>query len=287
MLLASCGNEPTYSGGVDITSRSISTDTIVNVSKIDRGFILSSGRPNEIVDYGDYHTLSGLSIADQYYLVYDFEFYSRNETDGTLLLKASLEFEAITIFDAFLISSESGSSGYPIPYLDPVTNKQMNKIEQAFRIPETAGEVEQQRIIFKINPTTVGTSTMRMNFIPEEQTNVKVLGSGSDGCTIPMDVMEYVLERPTIRFENRLAWDHIKGADYYKIYANGECLKNDDGSDFVYDVPPSVYIGDELTFDRFGEFGIYGSAVGIKIMGFSKRTGFTDSPFSQEIFVAL
>ena len=290
--LAGCGGDgggSQYSGGVSIDSRSVNLTTIVNVTKIKRGFIISSGKPNEVIDYSTYQDLMNLSIADQYYLVYEFDFYSRAETKGDLLLKAALEFEAITIFDAFLLKSDSGTDGTPIPYLDPVTNKQMNKIEQAFRIPASADEVESQRIVFKITPTVIGQSRMKMNFYPEEQKGVEVIGSGASGCNIPMDVKEYKLEKPVLNFENRFIWNHVKGADYYKIYVDNEEIKNTDGTEYKIPVPENLSVGDPMSLDTITLelMGIYGSQRAYKIMAFSNKAGFQNSDFSAEIYASF
>ncbi len=284
--LAACGSGDQYSGGISPTSRDVNLTTTVNVTKINRGFIVSSGEPGEIIDYASYADLASLSIADTYYLIYEFQYYSRVETDGTLLLKAALEFEAITIFDAFLMRSDSGTDGTPIPYLDPVTNKQMNKIEQAFRIPATADETEFQRIVFKITPSYVGNSVMKMNFYPEEQENVVVIGSGSSGCTIPMVVNEYKLSTPTLSYQASLTWDHVRGADYYEIYNNGEVLKNPDGTNLHIDVQ-NVSVGNSIYWNDFGAFGIYGTAIPFTVRAFSNRLGFISSDFSNTVFVTV
>ena len=286
--LAGCGGSPTASGGFVNTSRDISLTTTVNVNRIKRGFIISSGRANEIVDYGDYHTLSSLSIADKYYLVYEFEYYSRQQTDGHLLLHAALEFDAVTIFDAQVIESDSGADATPIPYRDQYGN-QIKKIDQTFRIPENADEVVKQRIIFKINPTSSGTSTMRMNFYPEEQSGVYVIGSGADGCTIPMDVTPYKIEAPVIRYENELKWNHVKGADYYLIYADDNSLKTQSGEDYKFLPAENLDEGEELTFNRFDVFGIYGDQIRLKVAAFSNRAGigFTNSNPSNVVVVNI
>ena len=288
-LLASCGGGQEASGGFSNTSRDISLTTTINVATIKRGFILSSGRPNEIVDYGDYHTFSSLSIADQYYLVYEFDYYSRNETSGHLLLHASLEFDQVTIFDARVIESNSGADGTPIPYRDPVTGNQINKIDQTFRIPDRADETVTQRVVFRINPTMTGISTMRMNFYPEDQDGVVVIGNGSSGCTIPMEVSKYKIETPEVRYENRLIWEHLKGADYYKIYANGASLQKSDGTDFEFIPSENLAPGELIEFDRFGEFGVYGGYVPIYVIGYSRRSGvgFENSNPSTTIYVSL
>ena len=287
VLLTGCGGSPSASGGFSNTSRAIALTTTVNVLQIKRGFILSSGRPNEAVDYSSYVSYSSLSIADQYYLVYEFDFYSRNDTSGKLLLHASLEFDQITIFDARVIDSNSGADGTPIPYRDPVTGNQINKIDQTFRIPADADESVNQRIVFKINPTMTGTSTMRMNFYPEDQDGVEVIGNGSSGCTIPVDVSEYQIETPDVRYENTLVWDHLKGADYYKIYANGSCLKKADGNDYEYYPAENLAPGERLEFNSFGAYGVYGEYIPIYVIGYSKRAGvgFKNSNPSPTIYI--
>ena len=288
-MLFGCNNDPATSGGLANTSRDIALTTTVNVKDIKRGFIISSGKANEEVDYSQYKSYAKLSIADQYYLVYEFEYYSRMNTDGHLTLHAALEFDQITIFDAQVMESNSGADPTPIPYRDPITGAQINKIDQTFRVPADADEIVAQRIIFKINPTMKGTSKMRMNFYPEEQSGVEVIGQGSSGCTIPIDVDEYKIETPSIQYQNALVWNHVKGADYYKIYVNDSSLKLANGNDYEFVPTENLSDGAELSFNNFAAFGVYGDGLGIKIVAYSRRAGvgFVNSDPSNEIFINL
>lgn len=289
--LASCGGESSYIGGQSTNSRSIALTTTVNVTKIKSGFIISSGKPNEVVDYSKYADLASLCIADQYYLVYEFDYYSRAETSGHLLLKAALEFEAITIFDAFLMKSDSGSNSTQIPYYDPVTKKQMNKIEQAFIIPASADETESQRIVFKITPSAKGNSSMKMNFYPEDQSGVKVIGSGASGCTIPMVVDEYTIAKPTLTFENKLFWNHVKGADYYKVNIDGAPMKNRDGTEYQFVPEEGTLVDDECSIStlEFEKRDYYGGPYSVTVSACSKKAGagFTNSGNSNAVLVTI
>ena len=289
--LAGCGGDDTYHGGMSSAQRSVSLTTTVNVTKIKRGFIVSSGKANEVIDYSKYAELSSLSIVDTYFLVYEFDYYSRMDTDGHLLLKAALEFDAITIFNAYLFSSDSGTDGTPIPYKDPVTNKQKNKIVQTFRVPAKADEIESQRIVFKITPSMVSAkpSTMQMNFYPEEQSGVEVIGSGAAGCTIPMQVDKYKLDRPQTAWNNRLEWQHVKGAEYYQIFVNDESLKNQDGTEYKMTVPEELSVGDPLSITALDieKRGMYGTDLKLQVRAFSTKAGLDNSDFSKELYATI
>jgi len=287
--LASCGGESSHIGGLSTGARSIELTTTVNVTKIKRGFIVSTGKPNEVVDYSKYADLASLCIADQYYLVYEFDYYSRAETSGHLLLKAALEFEAITIFDAFLMKSDSGSNSTQIPYRDPVTNEQKRRIEQAFRVPAEADVTESQRIVFKITPSAVGQSSMKMNFYPEDQSGVEVIGSGASGCTIPMIVDKYNILKPEVTFENKLAWKHVKGADYYKINIDGAPMKNLDGTEYQFVTEEGTLVDDECSIStlEFEKRNYYGGPYSVTVSACSKKAGFTDSGNSNAVLVTI
>lgn len=280
-LLTSCGGDSSTS-----SRSSINLDTVVNVTKIKRGFIVSTQEAEEIVDYNSYKSLASMSAAGVYYLVYDFDYYSRSQTDGSLVITASLEFDMVTIFDAMLLESDSGADGTPIAFLDSATNRMHNRIVQTFRIPEEPDVVKHQQIVFRITPTAVGNSSMSMKFDVDNE-HVRVVGDGAEGCTVPMVVQEYKIETPTAEYDNNLHWSHVKGASYYKIKLNGEFIKDPEtGEDLRVEADEKLSVGTQMRYDGLPRFG---PAIGVpvQIQAFGLKAGIAQSDPSDVIYVNL
>lgn len=285
-LLAGCGGGGEGGGaGGGSSARSISLDTVVNVTKIKRGFIISTQEAEEVVDYSKYGSLASMSAAGVYYLVYDFDYYSRKETSGDLVLTAALEFDMITIFSAMLLESDSGADGTPISFIDSATNRMHNRIVQTFRIPEEADVTKHQQVVFRITPTAVGESSMRMRFIVDDP-NVRVVGDGAEGCTVPMVVQEYKIETPVPVYDTNLHWPHVKGANYYKVKLNGNYIKGSDGADLRVEVDEKLSIGTQVILENLALYG-YGDNLPVVVEAYGLKAGVTQSDPSTPIYVNL
>ena len=262
-LLTGCGGGGDSSGGGS-KAPPISLDTVVNVTKIKRGFIVSNQQAEEVVDYSSYKSLASMSAAGVYYLVYDFDYYSRKTTDGSLVLRASLEFDMVTIFNAMLLESDSGHDGTPIQIRDSDTGRIHQRIVQTFRIPEEEGVTKHTQVVFRITPTAVGESKMQMHFETDDP-NVRIIGDGAEGCTVPMVVKEYRIVTPEITYDSTLHWNHVSGATYYKIKVRDEFLKDPaTGDDLKVQVDEKMSIDTPVYFRDLARY-TYGNDIPIQV----------------------
>lgn len=283
-VLTGCGtsaNQPlnsSISGGAGL-------EPTIEISAIGSGFILAPEGSDVAVDYHQFGSLSSLSVANNYFLVYQFSFAPTVDNDGTAVLNAEISFPDLSVFNAFVIESSSGSDQMAIPYKDPTTGAQMKKITASFRVPETQAQEKEELIVFKIKPTASGQTSMGLNF--ESENAYVAPGGGSDGAYKTVVVDPYTITAPKLSSSgNRLQWNHVKFADYYKIFVEGTALKSN-GGDYHFLVDEATAVGATLTFQNYSAFNISGNDLSFKIQACSTNANFYPSSYSNEIFLTI
>jgi hypothetical protein len=280
--LASCGNYVKEGGGSSSSDTGL-IETTVDIDSVGCGFIVNPEQSGQTVDYTKYTSLNSLSIASKYFLVFEFGFSPRGNTGGTAILNSEITFPALTIFDAFSQEVDSGASQTPVSYKDPTTNEQMKKVTASFKVPETAGKTKKELIVFSIAPKTTGNSHISLNFT---STSLLLAGDGSSGKTTAITIDSYQIDAPTLSYSGRLQWNHVKYANYYEIFVNGDVLLKN-GEKYKQQIDDSTAIGATVSFSDFASFGISGNDIGFKIQAFSSEAGYEPSSYSNEIFETI
>ena len=220
MLLSAVGcnkNNGTTAGG----SATGSSD--ITVSEPVFGFISEEeyDPATSVIDTSKKWT--SLNIDTSYYLFLSFDIASSRDNDGQSLLDVNITFDSLNIMEGTIEDVSTGMIENMI-FTDAVTGNIGKTTTASFKIPASSAAPKTIEMIVKLRPVDVGESHIIIGYDYDPTEDYKILGS--DGYTKNLKIKEIQLDTPVLGVTDMglLEWKHVKNADYYMIYENGEAV---------------------------------------------------------------
>ena len=230
-----------------------------------------------------------LDADTDYYFACDFNVGAVNDNDGQTRFDTHIKFDDISILDGTIQEVGSGSTNEQIK-LDNETGKVNMEATVSFKIPAFSDEVKRISITMRLVPVKIGTAHISIDFGKKEGGNgaPKTDGgtniSGSDGLTRAIDVIAATIPAPVLTYNaeaNLIVWQHVKNAEYYKIFVDEEVLTVE-GKEVEVRADEFTAVGHEMSLNLVRYLAGYHR---VKIQAFNDNANFIDSLYSNTVEV--
>lgn len=184
------------------------------------------------------HKWTSLDVDTSYFLFLTFDITAARNNDGQSIMDLKITFDSLDVMDGTIEDVSTGNI-VSMTFTDSETQKEGRTTTASFKIPAFSAEPKKIEMIVKLRPISVGESHILISYDYDTPANNKILGS--DGYTKNLQINAVQIETPVLSVDDMglLSWNHVKNADYYKLYENGNPVKD-------------PLTGEELTIDSEG-----------------------------------
>lgn len=252
------------------------------------GFVPEDEYDPETFDFDTAFKYIELAVDTQYMLFISFDVTARRDNNGQSLLNVDFTFDTLDVLDGTMEDVSTGMIQTMV-FTDAVTGVTGKTSTVSFKIPDRSASPKTINIIVRLTPLQAGQSHISIGYRYDPSVsdspgtspeNYRLVGS--DGHTKNINVKKVKIETPVLGMNETLGfltWKHVKNADYYCIYeeGNAEPLKDADG-ETTYVRPNDISIGGEMTYN------IGSILTGIhllRIRAFSNNSNILASDFSE------
>jgi hypothetical protein len=164
-------------------------------------------------------------VDQAYFLFISFDITAARNNDGQSLIDINITFDSLNIMEGVIEDVNTGIIENMI-FTDANTGNIGKTTTASFKIPASSADPKKIEMIVKLRPISVGESHILISYDYDTPTNNKILGS--DGYTKNLKINAVQIETPVLSVDDMglLSWNHVKNADYYKLYENGNPVKD-------------------------------------------------------------
>ncbi|MBQ8214232.1 MAG: hypothetical protein IJZ80_09500 [Clostridia bacterium] len=221
---------------------------------------------------------TSLDVDASYYLFLSFDITAARDNDGQSLLDLNITFDALNVMDGTIEDVSTGMIESMI-FNDAETGNIGKTTTASFKIPALSAEPKTIKMIVKLKPVDVGESHIIIGYDYDETGEYKILGS--DGYTKNLKINQVQIEAPVLSVTDMgmLSWKHVKNAEYYMVYENGNAVKDIYGKDIVI-AAEGYAVGSEM------QYSIGNDVVGfhnLSIRAFSSNKNILTSSYSNAV----
>ena len=188
---------------------------------------------------------TSLDVDKAYYLFLSFDVNSVRDNDGQSLLDVKITFDSIDVMEGTIEDVGTGNIQNLI-ITDAGTGNVGRTTTASFKIPAFSSETKTIEMIVKLSPVNIGESHIIISYNYDSDCNLL----GSDGYTKNLEIKQVKIETPELNVNGMglLSWEHVKNAEYYKIYENNEEVRDENGEPIV--VRATDYsVGSEIVYN--------------------------------------
>lgn len=252
----------------------------VEISDLDYGFIkVDSVLDDSELELSMSSKPSTFYVGEQYYLIIDFDATTRNINLGDLLLYTEVSFNSVTLLDGSIYTSTTGNEPSKTTMKDSITGEDKIELKLAHSLPKSEDETYEIKLVLKISTLKSGEPRINFNF---SGSDIEFIFTGMSGFNKAVTIKKVQLETPILKFDDEkgeLVWNHVKYADYYKIYVDGIVLKDENNNDYFKEVDQYVSVGMPVSY--ISEY-LTGYHI-VKVQAFSNNADYLVSNYSNEV----
>ena len=279
------GNNSSDNDDISSDNGNNSTTKIsVELADVDYGFINAS----DITDDSQLTIAStskptSFDVIENYYFLVSYTMTAREYNSGTSLLYTTISFDNVRFIDGNVYTTKSGQTPTKTTIKDSSTGDNKLELSISNKVPGSKDESSTVLIVIKMATLQYGSTYMSCSFGGSDLN----LSGDDDGFGKMLEINKVQLADPVLSFDSstlELKWNNVENADYYKLFIDGELLKDTEGNDVFYDVDSYVAAGSEIVWD----ISRYVSGTHrAKIQAFSDSANFIISNYSNEVTVIL
>lgn len=254
----------------------------IDISDPQFGFVKEDEYDPNNFDINTAANWTTLDADTDYYLFLTFDVTARQNNRGTDILHVNIIFDAINVLNGTMEDVSTGDI-VEMPFTDANTGNPGKETKVSFKIPSLSTKPKTINMIIRLKPIQIGESHISIGYEYEAPQGYNLLGS--DGHTKNLKIQAVKIATPVLTVNDMgwLMWNHVKNADYYRVFVAGS---NQPMTDFMGEeitIPAeSVTMGSPMTYNISGNADLIGYNM-LVIRGYSNNPNIRPSDNSNYI----